>query len=125
MSDLGELHATFAYPTPSHAKRAWERAARACRGLSINRWALNPPLLDKQAVTVIGEEASRPAFERALKLLASEGERIDTPPHTLRLLREKREAMMASGDDLHLTRAPGGMVLGPGGKQTPFRRPQG
>lgn len=126
---IGELERTYLYPTPAQAKRAWERVARACRFVSVNRLLLDASRDDSpHVVNVMTEEDQRPQFVRACKLLASEGEPIDTAPHVLELLRDKRIRFMTTEDDperKRIVRTESGMVLGPGGVQWPRRRGQG
>lgn len=123
---VGELEATYLYPTPAQAKRAWERVAAACRGVSVNRYLLDAGDSSRQLVTVMTEEAGREAFERAVKLMAAEGEPIDGPPHALNLLRQKRvRQLVEDPDSRRIVRTEGGMVLGPGGVEYPRRRGQG
>jgi hypothetical protein len=88
---IGEVHFTFAYPTPIAAKVAWERAAKRVRFLSIYRHALDGDI-NRQAITVLGEEDERcrPQLEKARRLLQSGGREIPVPDYVFAALQHKR-----------------------------------
>lgn len=125
---IGELERTYIYPTPAQAKRAWERAAKACRNVSINRFLLDHTRDDSpHLVNVMTEEEERDQFERACKILASEGTVRAPDAYVIELLRQKRTRHLATVQDgrKRVTRTESGMVLSEGGIQWPRRRGQG
>lgn len=124
---IGELHASFEFATALQAKHAWERCAKRCRDISINRWAMdfNDPQGSGRAVTVLAEEDIRSEFEKACALLRA-GTRIPTPDPELNAMRNKRIRNFLRGGEREVTRAPTGMIVHVSGIDLgPARRPQG
>lgn len=126
-ADDRALHATFLFSSARDAKRAWERAAERCRGVSLNRWLPDPSRPERQAVTVIadGDIRSQRTFAQAVELLGRDGRRVPTPPGPLAAMRAKRAQVQRAGQTRRMVRTPGGSLLDPSGRQTPLRRGQG
>lgn len=128
---LGELHATFVFVSADVAKTAWERVARRCRDISVNRWSLDPnDPRQGRAVTVLAEEERRGEFEKAVGILSERGHRTEPPAYVIEMLRAKRarvgETMPDDADRVRReTRAKGGLMLGRDGRIQPARRPRG
>lgn len=125
---IGELHATYAYPDDATAAAAFERARSRTRWISVNRWALDSrDVLGRQAVTVLAEDEdpSRPNFDKACEILATDGTLIEAPASALTALRAKRARQAEDGRHIRV-RYPAGSVLAQDGTNLgPLRRPQG
>jgi hypothetical protein len=105
LAAIGELHVTFAYPTPMAAKAAWERTAGRCRNVAVSRHTIDSDMT-RQAVTVLGENRPEclPEIDKARRLLTP-AEEIDTPPEVLEALRaRRRESLMKALETGHSRR---------------------
>lgn len=124
---IGELHASFVFPSALSAKTAWEKVSKRCKNLSVNRWSPDGTPAGGVMVTVITEESDRREFEKACVILGRKGRRIEAPPAQLEAQLNKRVRMYAAtGGRRVLKRTPGGTVVTPDGiDHGPLRRPQG
>lgn len=124
---IGELHATYVFPTVQSAKTGWEKVSQRCRNLSVNRWAIDGTPATAVAVTVLTEEEDRREFEKARALLGRKGSSIDAPLYVLETMRNKRARMYAAtGGKRVVIRTPEGTAVTRDGINLgPVRRPQG
>lgn len=126
--EIGELHATYLFETTAHAKRTWEKIAKRCRNISVNRWSVDGTPQGGVAVTVLTEGPTGHELTKAKRLAVSMGGReIEPPDHVLHALRAKRHRTeLNTGGRKVVVRSPQGVVISHDGRHMgPVRRPQG
>lgn len=125
---IGELHATYLFDTPIAAKIAWEKIAKRCRNISVNRWSIDGTPEGGVAVTVLTEEVVSFEFTKAERLArAMAGREVETPTLVFEAMVAKRVRDAEENDGRRrVMRAPGGVVLSHDGRHLGLvRRPQG
>lgn len=125
MLKLESQYVCFRYEDPQDAKRAWERVAKRCRNLSVNRIAAGPTVNGPQYVIALAEDEA--VLAKAKRLMEPGGKRVEPPAEVVQVTMAKRVRNMVENEGQRIViRSPSGnRVTTSGIDLGPVRRPQG